>query len=324
MKHRGHSTITSASPTTLVTGAAGFVGSHLVEALLQRDIRVVGFDNFSTGSRQNLANALLQDEFTLIEGDIRDAKAVEEACKGCEVVFHLAAVTQVSESIRDPQKYTDINVTGTQNVLTGAVRAEVPRFLFASSAAVYGTPETVPIPEDSSTQPLSPYGSSKLQGEHLCHTTAANHEIIAPQLRLFNIYGPRQPSEGEAGVVSSFVNRAHQGLPLTIFGDGYQTRDFIYIDDVIEALIQAATMNSVSTIPINVGTGIPVSLRELAEAIQHTIPSCSNDIQFEPPRPGDIYHSVAQISRMQELLNFSPKYTLHEGLRRHYQIETSP
>jgi UDP-glucose 4-epimerase len=195
--------------------------------------------------------------------------------------------------------------------------------VFASSAAAYGTPETVPIPETASTQPLSPYGRSKLEGEQLCQRTAARHGLIAPQLRLFNIYGPRQPSDGEGGVVGIFFNRARQGVPLTIFGDGYQTRDFIYIDDVIDAFIQAATLDTVSTVPINVGTGIPVSLRELTEAVQQIIPSCSNDIQFEPPRPGDIYHSVAQITRMKELLNFTPRYTLHEGLLRYQQIEDS-
>ncbi|MFX1577825.1 MAG: NAD-dependent epimerase/dehydratase family protein [Promethearchaeota archaeon] len=306
-------------PQVLVTGAAGFVGSHLVDALLLQDWTVVGFDNLTTGTLENLANARLQETFTLIEGDICDPKAVAKACEGCAIVFHLAAVTKVAESLRQPHKYQEINVTGTHHVLTGAVQAKVQRIVFASSAAVYGPPETVPIPEDSATEPLSPYGASKLEGEQLCQTIAAQHNLIIPQLRLFNIYGPRQHAANQAGVVSIFMDRAHKGLPLTIFGDGNQTRDFIYIEDVIEAFLRTATRQSVSTGPMNVGTGIPVSLRELAEAVQHQVPTCSTEIQFAPPRPGDIYHSVAQITRMQHQLDFTPTFTLHDGLHHYYQ-----
>ncbi|MFX1582112.1 MAG: NAD-dependent epimerase/dehydratase family protein, partial [Promethearchaeota archaeon] len=199
MKRRGDPTTKLALQTALVTGAAGFVGSHLVDALLRNQVRVIGFDNLTTGTRQNLENAEFNDAFTLIESDIRDAKAIGQACKDCDVVFHLAAVTKVAESVRDPQKYTDINVTGTQNVITGAIKAGVKRFVFASSAAVYGTPEIVPIPEDAATQPLSPYGASKLEGERLC-VKAAEKGLVAPQLRLFNIYGSRQTKDNEAGV----------------------------------------------------------------------------------------------------------------------------
>ena len=306
---------TDARRTVLVTGAAGFVGSHLVDALLRQRVRVLGFDDLSTGTMDNLVNAVDHEAFTFIEGDIRDSKAVGAVCDACDIVVHLAAVTKVAESLREPEKYMEINVTGTQNVLDGAIQAEVRRVVFASSAAVYGAPETVPTPEEAATHPLSPYGASKLQAELLCQRAAHDHGIDVPQLRIFNIFGPRQPMDNEAGVISIFIDRARQGLPLMIFGDGYQTRDFIYIRDAIEAILRAATLETLPSKPINVGTGIPVSVRELAEVVQELIPSCSAEILFEPPRPGDIYHSVAQITCMQQLLQFTPTYSLFDGLR---------
>jgi UDP-glucose 4-epimerase len=307
--------------TVVVTGAAGFVGSHLVAALLRQHWQVVGFDNLTTGTRHNLDRARDQATFRFLEGDIRDAAAVQHACDGCAVVIHLAAVTRVAESLQHPHKYAAINVMGTQTVLASAIHAGVERVVFASSAAVYGTPETTPIPEEASTQPLSPYGRSKLTGEHLCQSAAHEHGICAPQLRVFNIYGPRQPTDNEAGVVAIFLDRARKGLPLIIYGDGNQTRDFIYIADVIDAFIQAATLEKVPSEPINVGTGIPVSIRELAEAVHQHLPSGSKEIHFAPPRPGDIYHSVAQIDRLQDWLHFTPRYTLQEGLSTFCQDE---
>ncbi|NIM98171.1 MAG: NAD-dependent epimerase/dehydratase family protein [candidate division Zixibacteria bacterium] len=300
--------------TALVTGAAGFVGSHLTDALLRQHIHVVGLDNLSTGTRANLHTAFEYDHFALIEGDIREADVVKEACANVDVVFHLAAVTKVSESIREPQKYHDINVTGTQNILAGAVQAKIRHVVFTSSAAVYGTPETIPVPEEATLNPLSPYGSSKVEAEAACQKIAAKHNLQLPRLRFFNIYGPRQPIDTEAGVVAIFLDRARSGHPLIIYGDGHQTRDFIFIEDVVETLIRAATLNDVLAEPINVGRGEAVTIRELAEAIQQLVPTCSPEIIFEKPRPGDIYHSVGKINRMKEQLQYMPKFSLHEGL----------
>ena len=299
-----------------VTGAAGFVGSHVVDRLLRQQYQVIGLDDLSAGSKDNLANALLQDEFSLVEGDIRDTDVVQQVCSECAVVIHLAAVTSVAESVGNPQKYQDINVTGTQQVLTEAVAAKVKRVVFASSAAVYGTPDTIPISEEATPGPLSPYGRSKLEAEKLCQTVAADHGVTIPQLRLFNIFGPRQRVDNEAGVVSIFLNRARKSEPLTIYGDGNQTRDFIYIDDVVDALLLAATHPQVPSIPFNVGTGIPVSIRELAETIQDLVPTCVPEIDFAPPRPGDVYHSVADITRMREVLEFTPQFSFRDGLVR--------
>jgi UDP-glucose 4-epimerase len=287
-----------------------------VDTLLHRKYRVFGLDNFITGNQANLAGAVLQDAFTLVEGDIRDAEAVYQACSECETVIHLAAVTKVAESVRNPKKYREINVTGTHQVLAGAVKAKVKRVVFASSAAVYGTPRTVPISEDTLPKPLSPYGSSKLEAETLCQTVAADHGIVIPQLRFFNIFGPRQSVDNESGVVSIFLDRARQGMPLRIYGDGNQTRDFIYIEDVVEVLIRAAIREQIPSVPINIGTGIPISILELAETVQDLIPSCVPEFQFEPSRPGDIYHSLADITRMREVLEFTPRFSFREGLVR--------
>lgn len=306
--------------TALVTGAAGFIGSHLVDALLQRGVQVVGLDNLTTGKKTNLTTALEHKAFQLIKGDIREADAVRQACETAEFVFHLAAVTKPTESVRSPQKYHDINIEGTRIVLTEAAKAKVHRILFTSSAAVYGTPDTVPTPEEVTLNPLSPYGVSKIEGEKMCQTVSAKHRICIPQLRFFNIYGPRQSSETEAGVVSIFLERSQQGLPLIIYGDGHQTRDFIYIEDVIQAYLQAATLDDLPSVPINVGTGIPVSILELAEEIRRQVPSCSSEIQFEAPRAGDIYHSYANIERMQQLLQFTPQIELHEGIAKTFQF----
>lgn len=305
--------------TALVTGAAGFIGSHLVDALLQQGMRVVGLDNLTTGNKTNLTTALEHEAFQLLEGDIREADAVKQACENAEFVFHLAAVTKAAESVRNPQKYQDINVEGTRTVLTEAAKAKVKRILFTSSAAVYGTPETVPTPEEVTLNPLSPYGVSKIEGEKLCQTVSAKHGICIPQLRFFNIYGPRQSSETEAGVISIFLERSQQGLPLIIYDDGHQTRDFIYIEDVIQAYLQATTLEDVPSVPINVGTGIPVSILELAEEIRRQVPSCSSEIQFEAPRAGDIYHSYADIERMQQILQFTPQIPLREGIAKTFQ-----
>jgi UDP-glucose 4-epimerase len=298
----------------LVTGAAGFVGSHLTDTLLRQRVHVVGLDNLSTGTTANLGRALDADHFSLRIGDIRDADVVRDACAHVDVVFHLAAVTKVAESIRDPQKYHDINVTGTHTLLAGAAHAKIRRVVFASSAAVYGTPETIPVPEDAILNPPSPYGTSKADAEAACQQFAAKHKMRIPALRLFNIYGPRQTVDTEAGVVAIFLDQAQAGQPLTIYGDGHQTRDFIFVEDVVETFIRAATLNAVPSQPINVGRGQPVTILELAEAVQNLVPTSSPELIFEKARPGDIYHSVAKTDRMKAQLQYVPKIPLREGL----------
>jgi UDP-glucose 4-epimerase len=302
--------------TALVTGAAGFIGSHLVDALLARNQRVVGFDNLSTGKQANLAAAFQHDAFTLITGDLRDERAVREACRNVDAIYHLAAASKVSESMRDPLKYHAINVTGTLNLLLAAVAAGVKRFVFTSSAAVYGKPDTVPTFENVFVSPISSYGASKRSAELFCQAIGASNPLQVRILRLFNVYGLRQPAEDESGVVSIFVQRALAGQPLVIFGDGRQTRDLIYVDDVVEALIRAGTLPKVPSDPINIGTGHPVTIRELAEQIQRHCASRNAKIVFRAPRPGDIRHSVAAVNRMQQFLRFAAQHDLQKGLEK--------
>jgi UDP-glucose 4-epimerase len=303
--------------TVLVTGASGFIGSHLVDALLARSYNVVGLDNFSAGSRGNLKDAAEQDAFTLVTADIRDSKVVEEACRHVDTVYHLAAVTSVAESVRDPRKYHENNVTGTLNVIMGAVAAGVHRLVFPSTAAVYGKAETVPIPETAPANPLSPYGATKVAGEVFCHTIGIANGMETRVLRLFNVYGPRQPAEGaQAGVVSRFIHHTRTGQSLTIFGDGNQTRDFIYVDDAVEAIIRAGTLAMIPPAPINVGTGHGVSIKSLAAEVQRHCPSPGLKTTFETARPGDIRHSVAAVDRLEKLLGFKARYDLATGIQR--------
>ncbi len=307
----------------VVTGAAGFIGSHLVDALLQRQYTVVGLDNMSTGCASNLQDALESKSFTLIEGDIRNLEEVQEACRDVDVIFHLAAATKVAESVRNPRLYHDVNVTGTLNVIMSAIKAEARRLVFASSAAVYGTPSQVPTPETAPRNPLSPYGASKVAGELFCQTVTLNNAMESVLLRFFNVYGPRQLAEGEAGVVGSFIHRALNGESLVIFGDGHQTRDFIFIEDVVEAMIRSATYQIRDTLPFNVGTGQPLSILELAKEVQRQNPRGSSEIVFEKTRTGDIYHSVAAVERMQHHLQFKAQHNISQGLSKTLKEQSS-
>jgi nucleoside-diphosphate-sugar epimerase len=306
--------MTKSQLKALVTGAAGFIGSHLVDTLLERQYNVVGFDNMTTGRISNLQHAMESKAFTLIKGDVRDLEELRAACREVDVVFHLAAATKVAESVRDPRLYHDVNVTGTLNVITSAVESEARRLVFASSAAVYGTPSQVPTPEGAPRTPLSPYGASKVAGELFCQTIAAHNPTESVLLRFFNVYGPRQLAEGEAGVVCSFIHRALTGGSMVIFGDGHQTRDFIFVDDVVEAMLRAATYQIRDSLPFNVGTGHPVSILELAREVQRQCPDSSSEIVFEKTRTGDIYHSVAAVGRMQHQLQFKAGYNISQGI----------
>lgn len=309
--------------TALVTGAAGFVGSHLVDALIAKNVRVIGFDDFSQGNKGNLTQAIANKAFQLIEGDIRDYPTLERYCRNVDVVFHLAAVTRVAESIENPRKYLDINTLGTLNVLIAALKADVKRLIFASTAAVYGEQSQIPVPENVPLNPISPYGVTKVAGELLCQTISANKDLETVILRFFNIYGSRQSLDNEAGVVSIFLNQAPKGQALTIFGDGHQTRDFIFIEDAVDTLIQSAIVDQVPSGPVNVGTGHAVSILELAEEVQRLFPSNPPAITYENPRPGDIYHSVAKIDRMKQELHYTPQHDLRKGLQKTTNIEVS-
>ncbi len=307
--------MTERAQRILVTGAAGFVGSHLVEALLARGDHVVGLDNLSTGHQANLEQALASEAFTFVQGDIRDQAVVTQACQGVDLVYHLAAVISPSASLQDPETYHAVNVTGTLNVILAALHAEVRRLVFASSAAVYGTAPGLPVKETMPLSPLSPYGATKIAGEYYCQTLTAAQPMEVSILRFFNLYGPRQPVKGEAGVISLFLHRLQQGQPLILFGDGQQTRDFLFIHDAVNVLLRCAEVAELPPLPINVGTGQAVSIRALIDLLENLWPEGSIQIREEPARAGDIYHSVADVTRLQELLQYQAQYPLRHGLK---------
>ncbi|MEM2409615.1 MAG: SDR family NAD(P)-dependent oxidoreductase [Thermofilaceae archaeon] len=294
----------------LVTGGAGFIGSHLVRRLVQSGYEVVVFDNFSTGSSENLGE--LMGDIEVIEGDVRDREAVEAVAQQADGVVHLAALIDVAESLQKPFLYLDVNVRGTLNVLEAARRAGV--FVFASSAAVYGNPVRLPIDEEHPLQPLSPYGASKVAGEALVSAYAHIHSFRPVVLRLFNVYGPKQ-SKAYAGVVVEFIKRIQRGEPPVIFGDGAQTRDLVFIDDVVEYFVRALALERVRGV-YNIGSGKPISVLELAEIVARVLGRPDLKPLHTAPRVGDIKHSFASIARAVRDFGYEASIPLEEGIRR--------
>ena len=292
--------------TVLVTGGAGFIGGHLVESLVpENDVRVL--DDLSTGSRERVPGAA-----TLIEGDVRDEATVARAMESVDVVFHLAAVVNVAQSVEDPAHSHSVNVDGTLTILEEARRTGA-RVVLASSAAIYGTPESVPIAEEESPTPESPYGLEKLTVDHYAAMYHDLYDLPTVRIRPFNAYGPGQTGSDYAGVVSIFMAQARAGKPITVEGDGTQTRDFVHVRDVVDALRLAATTDHVGE-AFNVGTGQSVSIRELAELVR-TVTESDSEIVHTDPREGDIEHSRADVSKAQALLGYRPRVSLADGLR---------
>jgi len=294
-----------AGRTLLVTGGAGFIGSHIVDAVVDRnDVRVL--DSLSTGSRDRLP-----DGVRLIEGDIRDQETVEAAMEGVDVVFHEAAMVSVPESVDRPRACHDVNGTATVTLLEAA-RANDSRVVFASSAAIYGHPDGVPIAEDAPKRPASPYGLEKLTGDYYTRIYADRYGLDTVSLRYFNAYGPRQTGGQYSGVISTFLEQARSGEPITVEGDGEQTRDFVHVDDIVQANLRAATTDSTGT-SYNIGTGSNITIRELAETVQR-VTDTDSEIVHVDPRPGDIEQSEADITKARDRLGYTPTVTLEDGL----------
>jgi len=303
------------APSCLVTGGAGFIGSHLVEALVGRGWKVRVLDDLSTGSRENLAAVASRIEF--VQGDVRDAALVERCVEGTRVVFHLAALGSVEVSVRDPLRAHEINAGGTLNVVLGAAHRGVRTLVYSSTCAVYGN-RPPPVDEDDLPEPLSPYAAAKLAGEHYCRVYGS----LSPGLRVFilryfNVYGPRQsPRSDYAAVIPRFVTRLLEGRPPVIFGDGSQTRDFVYVSDVVEAnLACAESAGERGGATCNIGSGRGTSVRELARLLG-SLAGFSGAPELAEPRVGDIRHSWAAVERAAAVLNWRPQVTLEEGLRR--------
>lgn len=295
----------------LVTGGAGFIGSHLVDALTAAGARVRVLDNFSTGKRDNLSAGV-----EIIEGDIRDRSVLTQAMRGITHVFHEAAIASVAASVEDPIATDDVNVRGTLHVLEAARACGAQRVMFASSASVYGSPEVLPVHEDMAPRPESPYAVSKLAAEAYCCAAYTTYGLETISLRYFNVYGPRQdPRSPYSGVISIFLQAVGEGRAPTIFGDGQQTRDFIHVSDIVRAnLLAAAAPRAACGTAYNCGTGRQTSLLQLLDMLEEIAGSRIERV-FAAARPGDVRRSCADITRIGRALGFAPGMTLAEGLR---------
>lgn len=301
-------------PAALVTGGAGFIGSHLVEALVLRGHTVRVIDDFSTGKSENLQSVASQID--LIEGDIRDSETVRSAVDGADWVFHQAALVSVPLSITNPVRNHIMNVDGTLNLLDAARHAGVRRFIYASSAAIYGDSAELPKAETMLAAPISPYGLSKLIGEQYARLYSRLYGLQTVGMRYFNVYGPRQdPGSPYSGVISIFMARLQAGARPTIYGDGQQTRDFVFVSDVVEANLLAATAPASAAGQVfNVSTGRGTSILDLWVTMQRI---AGTDIvpAFAEERPGDVRYSRATYARAREILGYKPRVALADGLR---------
>lgn len=296
----------------LVTGGAGFIGSHLVELLTENGAEVRVFDNFSSGKRENLQGLAVP----IVEGDVCDEGGIQSALRGVDTVFHLAALCSVARSIHDPAATHDVNVSGTLRLLDACRNAGVRRVVFASSSSIYGDSQTLPKREDMQPQPISPYAVSKLLGEYYCRMFWKVYGLETVCLRYFNVFGPRQdPGSEYAAVIPRFVHAALQGGRPIIYGDGTQTRDFTYVLDVARANMAVATQPRIAGEIINVACGERWSLLDILRSLGQIL---HQDLtpDFRSPRPGDVRHSHASIAKAERLFGFSPRVELEEGLKR--------
>ncbi|CAM3969061.1 UDP-glucose 4-epimerase [Pseudomonas reidholzensis] len=299
----------------LITGGAGFIGSHLCDALLDKGYAVRILDDLSTGKRDNLQ--LQHPALELIEGDVADAALVARAAAGCHAVVHLAAVASVQASVDDPVKTHQSNFIGTLNVCEAMRVNGVRRVLFASSAAVYGNNgEGQSIAEDTPKAPLTPYAVDKLASEQYLDFYRRQHGLEPVVFRFFNIFGPRQdPSSPYSGVISIFSERATQGLPIKVFGDGEQTRDFLYVGDLVQVMVQALEQETVEEGAVNIGLNQATSLNQLLAALQQVVGSLP-EVSYGEARSGDIRHSRADNQRLLARFDFPQPTSMVEGLAR--------
>ena len=305
----------------LVTGGAGFIGSHLVDALLTagHDVRVL--DDFSTGKQENLRGAEAMaaahgGHFQLIAGDVRDERKMRDAVDGCAAVCHLAAVASVTQSLADPAGTGSVTHGGTVNAVRMAVGAEVPRFVLATSCAVYGDAAQLPVVETSAPRPLSPYAEAKLAAEQTCAAAADAGQLTAVCLRFFNVFGPRQdPGSEYSGVISRFMAAAAAGAPVTVYGDGLQTRDFVYVGDVVQALVRAVQRPLSGVSVLNVGSGTPTTVLDVLGRLEE-LTGGPLQRRFEPARAGDIRDSRADAGRAAWVLGWEAGETFAGGLEK--------
>jgi UDP-glucose 4-epimerase len=298
----------------LVTGGAGFIGSHLVDRLVKDsyDVRVI--DDLSTGRLDNIQGHLSSGKVDFVKGDIRDASLVRKTLDGVDVVVHLAALTSVPFSVENPDLTFDVNLLGTLNLLRSSIAERVDRFVFVSSCAVCGDPEFLPVDEEARTDPISPYAGSKLVAERYCLGFQERQLLGSVVLRFFNVYGPRQGMNDYSGVITRFIEFSKQGLPLIVYGDGSQTRDFVNVHDIVEAVLVSMKHNAAEGEIFNIGSGKPTSINELAKTVLG-LAGLDLEVRYEKSRAGDIKDSYADISKAKKFLGYEPRVCLRDGLR---------
>lgn len=297
----------------LVTGGAGFIGSHLIDHLIFQGHEVVALDDFATGLALNLADH--RGAIQLIEGSITDAAALEKALKGVTLVYHLAAIASVQASVENPLKTHEVGTTGTLLLLDRAVKAGVRRLVFAGSSSAYGRPTEEIQTESTPLEPLSPYAASKLAGEMYCKSFAHSYVLETVILRFFNVFGPRQrPDSPYSGVIALFAKALQDGRSPTIFGDGLQTRDFVFVSDVVRCLYLAGHKSGISGDVFHVGTGQSTNLWQLVEVLNRVLGSAIVP-QTGPARSGDVRHSCANIEKTRRNLGWSPTVAFEDGIR---------
>ena len=299
----------------LVTGGAGFIGSHVVDELINRGNTVTVLDDLSNGKMDNLKNHLKDPAFQFIRGGIRDTRAVGKALADADAVIHEAAMISVPLSVKNPELAHSVNVEGTLNLLRVSSDRGVKKFIFSSSCAIYGEQVKLPISEDAPPKLLSPYAASKLAAEESCRKFYEEKGLETVCLRYFNVYGPRQTSGEYAGVMVKFIERLRANQPPVIYGDGEQTRDFIHVKDVVEATLLALERDGAVGEVINVGTARGISINELCEIFLKVSGKTSIKPAHKAPRSGDIRHSRADISKARKLLGFESKVPLEKGVK---------
>jgi nucleoside-diphosphate-sugar epimerase len=298
----------------LVTGGAGFIGSHIAEELVKREERVRVLDNLSTGKHENLQHLMSAIEF--IEGDLLNQEMTARAVEGVDFVLHQAAIPSVPRSIEDPKSTTENNLTSTLHLLLAARDAGVKRVIYASSSSVYGDSPTLPKREDFTPAPLSPYAASKLAGEYYCQVFSQVYGLETVSLRYFNVFGPRQdPLSLYAAVIPRFITAALAKKPLVVYGDGEQSRDFSFVANVVQANLLACEAEGIAGETLNVAGGRQTSLNQLIKELQ-TIVTADLHVEYDDPRPGDVKHSVASVEKAARLMGYESVVPFEEGLRR--------
>ncbi len=298
----------------LVAGGAGFIGSHIVDRLLEEDIDVTVFDNFYSGQLTNVKEHRGNKNFHLVQGDVRNFDLVKKIVKDMDAVFNDAAVVSVPRSMEDPLLANEVNVAGTLTLLKACLDSGVKRFVQASSASVYGNTETLPLKEEFAPKPISPYAVSELAAENYAKVFYSAYGLETVCLRYFNVYGPRQTFNVYSGVIIIFWNQFLRNEQPVIFGDGEQTRDFIYVKDVVQANMLALKTKEAKGEVFNIATGKPSTINELVANLREIMGKKHLKPVRKPPRPGDIKHSYASIEKAEKILEYKPQFSLKKGL----------